>query len=386
MSLSDQVAIAEVKVFPIQDDLKKHGIALLKKDRVVLLNRPDAPDQVDISRASEEYGFCGTGSYGVRAGGSEGFIAAVEMFNQNFIWQNQNCFMLNGYTPETFSVERAEVSGYTPVNNRVVVKAPIQEADSKNKMGAYFLGGGSGGAYHFTGIKVYDIAPLSSWWDDTTYPHIDMANLPLTGCGCYWPEKNWILWAVPMILSGSTPQTTNNRVIVYDLTLRAWLPPFTWSLASLCTAYERSTTAPGGIGRARLLGGTYGGAVVQLLRSDATTDGGTTITSSAETGWLSFGVPTLQKTLHRVWIYGKTAGASITLKIYLDGEETTPARTETITGLSSLSSSKVLKTYDFPGAKELRAFMFKFEITSTGTTVIHGLEFDVGDIGKDQKS
>lgn len=386
MALSATTGIAEVRVYPVYEALKKHGLVLHYKDRIVLLNRPDAPDQVSLSRALEEYGWAGTDSYGVRAGGSESFVAAVEAFNQGFLFQPGNAFMLNGYDPQSFSVERAEIAGYTPANNRCIVLAPVAEADSKNKMGMYYLCGGSGGAVHFTGIQAYDIAPLSSWWEGTSYPYIDLANLPITGCGVYWPAKNWVLWAVPMITTGSTPQTTNNRVIVYDLTLKAWLPPFNWALASLCTAYERSETAPGGIGKMRLLGGTYDGKIVQLLRSDATTDGGTTITSSAETGWLSFGAPTLEKTIHRVWIYGKTAGASITMKVYVNGEETTAALTETITGLSSLDATKVIATHDFPGSNALRGYLFKFELTWSGATTIHGLELNIGDVATDQRS
>lgn len=385
MALSTTTGIAEVRVFPIEEPLKKHDLVAVKKDRLILVNRPDAPDQIDISRALEEYGFVGPDSYGVRAGGNEKFVAVVSGWNQAFCFQPGNCLMLNGYNPQSFSVERAEVAGWTPCNQRAIVLAPVSETDGKNRMGMYYLRGGSGGAVHFTGMVTYDIAPLSSWWEGTTYPYIDMTNLPKTCCGVYWPEKNWVLWSVPMVLSGSTPQTTNNRVIVYDLTLKAWLPPFNWALASLCTAYERSTTAPGGIGRQRLLGGTYDGKVVQLLRPDATTDGGTTITSSATTGWLSFGEPTVKKTLERIWIYGKTAGASVSLAVYLDGEETTSAKTYTVTGLSSLASTDVLANDELQGSNLLRGYFFKFRITTSSTTVIHGMELLVGGIGNDKR-
>jgi hypothetical protein len=386
MALSATTGISEVRVFPVSDPLRKHDLVMNFKDRLVMLNRPDAPDRVDICRPLEEYGWTGPQSFGVRAGGSESFVAACEAFNQGFLFQPQNAFMLNGYDPQSFSVERAEIAGYTPANNRVIVKAPIAEADSKNKMGMYYLLGGSGGAVHFTGIQAYNIGPLSSWWEGTNYPYIDMDNLPLTGCGCYWPEKSWIVWAVPMITTGSSPQTTNNRLIVYDLNLKAWLPPFNIALASICAAYQRSTSAPGGLGRMRLLGGTYDGKVVQLFRSDATTDGGTTISSSAKTGWLSFGEPTVQKSLQRVWLYGKTSGSSITVKVYLDGEETTAAHTFTVTGLSGITATDVLGSDELVGAKELRAKFFKFEITTSGTSVIHGLDIMVGGISDNQRT
>ena len=135
----------------------------------------------------------------------------------------------------------------------------------------------------------------------------------------------------------------------------------------------------------RLLGGTYDGKIVQLLRSDATTDGGTTITGSVKTGWLSFGAPVVIKRPIRIWAYGKTAGASVTIKIYVDGEETTPAYTYTTTGLSGLASSKVLTRNQLQGPA-ISGNLFKFEITGTGPTVIHGLELDIGDVGKDQRS
>ena len=87
------------------------------------------------------------------------------------------------------------------------------------------------------------------WWEDdtTTYPRIDKEYL-YRSCGEYWPIKNWLVWSVPMILSGTSEQTTNNRLIVYDLNLGGWLPPFTLALSALCLGYDYSTGATGKIG------------------------------------------------------------------------------------------------------------------------------------------
>ena len=102
--------------------------------------------------------------------------AAIEVFNQGFIAKTDDRYLLNGYSPSTFSLERAETAGQTPINSRVLVAAPHMEADSKNLMGLYYIN--QRGAWHFVGLKVYRISDQVSWWDQTSsQERLDLNNL-----------------------------------------------------------------------------------------------------------------------------------------------------------------------------------------------------------------
>ena len=99
-------------------------------------------------------------------------------------------------------------------------------------MGLYYIN--QRGAWHFAGLKVYRISDQVSWWDQTSsQERLDLNNLG-SAFGLYWAARNRIIWAVPMI-GGSSEQKFNNRLIVYDLGLKAWLPPFAVSASSLST-------------------------------------------------------------------------------------------------------------------------------------------------------
>ncbi len=365
--LSLRTWLSEARVWPVLTDLKKHKFAITIRDRMVLLNRPDAPDQADISRALEEYGFAGTDSASIRIGGQDNIVAAVEAFNQGFVAKTEDWFLLNGYSPQTFSFERAEAANQVPINNRVVVRAPLTEADQKNLMGLYYLN--RFGAWYFAGLKVYHLSEDISWFDAASDPpRIDLDNLH-GAYGVYWPERNWIIWAVPMTTSGS-PQTTNNRLIIYDLRLRTWLPPFTISVASLTTAYHHNDGAPGKLGQIGLYGGDYNGAVIRLFGPNDDSDFGDPIAGWVETGWLHFGSPEYHKLLRILTVYGKTSGDQITVTVYSNGDDST---------FTSLNYQDLNSLGDRLFAQQqkpdnIHGRFFKFRIEFNDVTDIYGLQ------------
>lgn len=365
--LTPKTYISEARVWPVPAPLKKHRFALTVRDRMVLCNRPDAPDQIDISRALEEYGFAGTDSSSIRIGGQDVVVAAEQAFNQGFIAKTEDWYLLNGYSPETFSVERAEAAGQAPINNRVVVRAPHTEADLKNLMGLYYVN--QAGAWYFAGLKVYQLSQDVSWWDPSAGgPRIDLENLH-KACGVYWPERNWVIWSVPMITNGTT-QASNNRLIIYDLTLRAWLPPFTIALAGIGTAYHHNPNAPGKLGQMGLYGGDYSGRVLRLFGPGQTDDLGTSISAWAETGRLHFGAPEFRKLIRILTLYGRTDGNGITLKVYVDGN-TASYTTYNFDDLDNLSG-KLFAQEQSP--QNVAARFFKFRIEFTDSTDIFGLQ------------
>ena len=205
--------------------------------------------------------------------------------------------------------------------------------------------------------------------------HLDLTNLH-NACGEYWPVKNWIVWAVPMSLDGD-PQSTNNRLIIFDLSLRAWLPPFTISVASLSCAHHRSEEAPGKLGDVGLYAGDYNGRILRLFGPSDTTDLGEPIPAWVETGWLSMGSPQWTKLIRRLQVYGQTsAGRDLTLKIWKDGnsDPNSPDKTIVLNQLNSLQSR-------FFGQEEesvnIQGRFFKFRIECTDLTHIYGLQIGI---------
>ncbi len=365
--LSLRTWISEARIWPLSDKLKKHKLAITVRDRVLLLNRTDAPDQADISRALEEYGFAGTDSYSMRIGGQDGIVAAVETFNQGFVAKGQDWFLFNGYNPQTFSFERAEAANQIPVNNQVVVRAPLTEADQKNLMGLYYLNRHA--AWYFAGLKVYNLSSDVSWFDPTSQgPRIDLDHLH-KACGVYWPERNWVLWAVPMIIQGSS-QSTNNRLIVYDLTLRSWLPPFSVSLASIATAYHYAENAPGKMGQMGLYGGDYSGRIVRLFTPDNDLDLGAALNGWIETGWLHFGSPEFRKLIRSVTLYGRTSGSSINVEILSDGNEQDLSDLS-FSGLSGLGANLFAQEAK---PENVAGRFFKFKIYFNDVTELFGMQ------------
>lgn len=352
--------LSECAVYPIPEALAKHQYAMTMRDRMVLLNRPDAADQIGITRALEEYGMFGEDSASLRIGGQDEIVGAVEAFNQGFIAKPDAWYILNGYSPQTFAAERAETANQAPVTNRVIVTGPFAEADQKNKMGIYFIN--HFGAWHFTGLQVYQLSRDVSWWDPSAgTPRLDLNNL-FRSYGVYWPERNWIIWAVPMIVGQATSQATNNRLIIYDLVLQTWLPPFSVSAASLCTAFHHHESAPGKRGEIGLYAGDYAGNVLRLFGpTDLHADGW------VETGWMAYGAPKTVKLLRHLTAYGKGA---LTLKIFTDGNERSAARQIELSGLSAIGPHLFAVDQD---NVNLNARFFKYRIELRGDSDLYGL-------------
>jgi hypothetical protein len=179
-----------------------------------------------------------------------------------------------------------------------------------------------------------------------------------------------------MVTGAGTSQSTCNYLIVYDCGKGAWLPSFTVPVASLCQAKVAKSTAPGGVGETILLAGGQDGYIYRIFDTAATTDSGTAIASSVETGWLSFDAPNLEKILRTAQIFGSITTGDLTLQVRIDGEETTDTlRTFTISSLS-LSADKAY-VLDF-AHRNITANMFKFILSWSGPGSIYGCQLEVG--------
>jgi hypothetical protein len=370
--LTPRTFISEASIWPSYLPLKKYHFAMTVRDRVILCNRSDASDRLDISRSLEEFGFSGPDSSSLRIGGTGEITAAIEVFNQGFIAKTDDWYLLNGYSPSTFSVERAEAAGQAPVNNRVMVRAPHMEADSKNLMGLYYIN--RSGAWHFAGLKVYRISDQVSWWDKCSKGlRLDLNNLD-SSCGAYWAPRNWIVWAVPM-LSETSVQQTNNRLIIYDLNLGAWLPPFTISACSL-TALPGFPSDSAGV-RAALLVGHYDGAVLELFGPNVCADRGASIQAWAETPWIHFGSPHVEKTLRILSVCALTPDtAPLSVDVLADGAISNPCRVE-FTGLRR-SGDRDFSVDHKP--MDAHGRFFKFRIHLPPGSKLYGLQAAVRDV------
>ncbi len=360
-SLSPKTYITEAAVTPVMDRLKKSRLAITVRDRAILLGRSDAPDQIDISRPLEEYGFSGEESASFRIGGQGEITAAVEAFNQGFIAKSDDWYLLNGYSPSTFSVERAEASGQTPVNSRVIVRAPHAESDMKNLMGLYYIN--RSGAWYFAGLKVYRISEGVSWWDDCRSGGytIDRDSLD-SACGLYMPDKNRVVWSVPMNVGGLGSGGRNNRLIIYDLNTKSWMGPYTMSLSAL-------TAVSGRVGPTMLIGADYSGRVLRLFDPLSSDDSGEPVKAEAQTQWLNFGAPHMEKRLRSVTLIGQSLSAPVHIDIFTDGMGVSSASLEFQGLLTTGNGSFKRQRLSLDVAGRFFRFSFKFQ----APTVIHGL-------------
>jgi len=376
-ALTSTAAISEVRIYGVPDALKKHQFAATFQNRIVLGNRPDASDQVDISRADEEYGFTGQDSASYRVGGTDSIQCAISAWNGLLIGKTETWHQLIGSSSGDFQFESVEAARHVPINSQCVVKAPVGGFDYGDRYGLFFVN--RYGAFVSTGLHVDSlwntsrgktISDVLNWWDTSETPRLDLDYLHLA-CGEYWPARNWIVWAVPMILSeGSGPQASNNRLIVYDLTLGAWLPPFTISAASLCTAYHYNPNAPGKLGDLGLYAGDYQGRVIRLFGPGVTSDLGCTISAWVETGWLDFGSPEYRKLLRMLSLYGKTADDAITVSAFADGDTSvsTVAEFHDLSNLGNKTFALEQESHNVQGR------FFKFRIAFNDASEVFGLQ------------
>jgi hypothetical protein len=316
VALTATTAISECRLYAVPLPLVKHKFASVIDNRVVLAGRPDAPDRVDISRQWEEYGFCGDNFYWSRLGGQDGISSIVEAWDGLLIGKTETLVNMKANASAGFAVTTIEAGRVVPVNSRVIVKAPVTSGESF-KYGLYYLA--QKGVYRCTGLQAESVFDTSQnqhisggvldalWSEDTSvYPRLDTKNLHIA-CGEYWPARSLVLFSVPMIVTqGQTEQTTNNRILAYNVKLGIWYPPYEITAASLCVAYSYSANASGKIGYPILLGGDYQGRVFRLFTPGSYTDFGTAIEAQIVTGYLNHQRLDDDKLLHAIRVFGES--------------------------------------------------------------------------------
>lgn len=364
-NLTARTYLAKVRVWPQPDPLKKYHYAFSLRDRLILCGRSDAPDAVDISKPLDPTGFSSGISLSTNLGGSGTIVAAVAAFNQAYIAQPEAWIILSNQG-NGLSVERAETASQVPINNSVVVRAPHTEADSTNIMGLYFLN--QSGAWYFSDKRLYQINHDVSWWDPCAKPpRLDLESLA-EACGVYWPQKNRVVWAVPMTLDGSR-QVRNNRLIIYDLKRKQWLTPFTVSAASLSVISiysERGATANYG---PALYAGDYSGRVIRLFGPAVYSDDGSPVSAWLETGWLHLGSPHATKIIRTLGLFGWSAAGLVTVSIAVDGSES-PAASMAF----SLSPCDNSFFWSHHAAANITGRLFRIRLDFQGPTEIYGLQ------------
>jgi len=164
---------------------------------------------------------------------------------------------------------------------------------------------------------------------------------------------------------------------VFDLKTGTWQVPWNIAVDSLCTAYEYNANAPGYLGQRILLGGDSGGNVYQLFDPSATTDAGTTIDCRAETGWLTFDAPYMEKTIRWMRIHAITEDTSIDMKVYKNGDMSLGTGwSKSWTSVAGLDSW-VEFDFDHDQSLVMKARSFKFVLEWSKPTQIYMIDFDV---------
>lgn len=385
-SLSTTTSIAELRIYSVPEELRKYKFAEVFENRLALAARPDQLSQVDITRPFEEYGMVGSNSGSFIVGGPGSVTCMVSAWNGLFVGKPEVWNQMKADGTGSYKFELVEAARSAPLNNQVIVKAPVQGFEAGDKYGLFFLN--RYGAFVNTGMhtdSIFDtqkakmISVPVNWWSGRTTdtPRLDLDNLHIA-CGVYWPVKNWVMWSVPMILSGSTPQTTNNRVIVYDLNIQNWLPPFSITAASMCTAYHYDSTAPGKLGQLGLYAGTYSGTVVRLFEPEVYTESGSNVAAYLETGWLHFGEPETEKELREFWVFGQTLGTNITLTVYTRSWVKTGQVSDTVTKTyTDLTNAGDICGMAFEGGEAAIGNFIKIRLDWSGKTDILGISLGI---------
>jgi hypothetical protein len=164
----------------------------------------------------------------------------------------------------------------------------------------------------------------------------------------------------------------NTHMIILDLDLRAWLPPWdNYGFASLCFALKDDDTYG-------MYAGDYAGNILELFTGtmdyEGTVGAEAAIDCSAETPWLSFSGPLTEKEIRRIIGYGSLA-ADATLSLYTNGSQTVDAKgTLTLDQFTAITG----KDFDFDKPPEVLSTEIPFEFLKlkaewTGQGTLHGL-------------
>jgi len=452
--ITSRTALVEMKCSPQFDALVEYKHVSRKLDRICLGNRTDQTSQIDISRALEEYGIqSGEDSYSYVGGASDAVVTMNEIYNELLAFRQEDAVLISGTTPEDFETERLDIGKQVPLSQHCTVIAPTPGQEASLRIGAYYLNHSD--IHLLTGIQTRQFTGLQSAritdpidiWDQAERPHADLDYLHLAR-GTYWPEKRWLVWAIPLIINaplneaavtneggglvgiaatghgmsatdtvGFTGtenynstytlhanttankfvitetytaetitatgkwykgnQTTNSHLLVFDLKTGTWQVPWNIAVDSLCTAYEYNANAPGYLGQRILLGGDSGGNVYQLFDPSATTDAGTTIDCRAETGWLTFDAPYMEKTIRWMRIHAITEDTSIDMKVYKNGDMSLGTGwSKSWTSVAGLDSW-VEFDFDHDQSLVMKARSFKFVLEWSKPTQIYMIDFDV---------
>jgi len=378
-ALSATVSINTIRLTAVPDTLDYYRLVIPYWDRVILADKRQAHDELSISRSLEEYGWTGEQAINIRAGGLERIVAAIEFYNEVWVSKAHRWFILNMETFQNLEMDMVQAGGQSPVNMQVCVKAPLDKYTRSNleasewlamdQRGGYFLN--LGGAWCFTGEKIFSLSQTVRWWETSGFlPRIDHDYLHLA-CGAYWPERGWIVWAVPMITTEGVSQTTNNRLIIYDIETGKWLPPFTIAASSISNVNLYSANISGNVGQNALYAGGYDGKIHRLFSSDVVEDDDVAIEGFLETGWFSFGEPQTEKLLRHLYLYGDTKG-TMTLTVYRDGNDV--ADTGNVFTISQLDFD-VAKMFSISFKhRNIKARFFKLRLDFTDVTNIYGIQ------------
>ena len=378
--------ICDCRVCPVPPDLTKYRMVSTVDNSVVLVGRSDCPAQIDVSRPWEEYGWFGQQAASYVIGAQDSIDSVTPAWNSLFLGKKDTWVQFKKGDAGDYSTQSVEASRHLPVNSEVVIKAPVQGQDG-TKYGLAFLN--RHGAFISTGLQTDNVLNTSRgfalgqavcWWQPEVAQglgclYLDLDNLNLAQ-GAYFPPRNYLVFTVPMLGETDDPQTPQNtHLLIGDLNLGCWLPPWRIPVASLCLGY-------GANGSPTLFAGTYHGTVLRLFEGttdqDYDIDGQQTteaaIDWSAKTGWLSFGDPQFTKEIRRLVGYG-TADDYVNLDIRTDGSHTVDAK-----GTVTLDEMTAITGADFGFGKppevystEIPFNFLQMELSGTGPAQVHGL-------------
>jgi len=209
-ALSADVKISEVRVVPYPTPLIPYKFCLGFKDRLFLAAPLDEFNRVDVSGEKAINDFLGADSDELYVSSNHSITAFCRFYNEIFISTSKEIFLLQGYSPTSFSLLRIETDNIGSLSQSSVVS-----------WGKALFFVHSSGFYAFDGTGVQNISKdkISSFFNSTNSTYfIPLTRLPYVQ-GRWNPIDKVVEWSVSM---GSS-QATNNLILTFNPEKKAWM-------------------------------------------------------------------------------------------------------------------------------------------------------------------
>lgn len=208
-ALSANVDVAEIELLEYTEPLRPHALCTFHKNRLWLINRTDTPNFLYYSAEFGPEVFNGSDSGYIGIPSGHPIIAVERFFNELAIFTPDEIYLLEGSSPLTFGLLKINTGGVGCVAPKSVVA-----------VGKFIYFFHATGFYRFDGIGVTNLSvdKVRGFFDDTDTTNFIPTSRYAYVQGRFDRVHNTVEWTV----SRGSAQTSNNLIIIFDVTCEAW--------------------------------------------------------------------------------------------------------------------------------------------------------------------